>query len=110
MSERTKKVASLVRQTVAAELSLVPEAARLTVTTVDVSPDLRTCTVWIGVLAPPGDDARAEQLFKVALGARDQLQKAVARQLTTKFIPRVRLARDTGGEYAAEINQLISGL
>jgi ribosome-binding factor A len=110
MSQRTKKVASLVQQAVAAELSRVPEAARLTVTTVDVSPDLRFCTVWIGVLAPPGDSARAKKLFEVAVEARAQLQKAVARQLTTKFIPRLTLAHDTGGEYAAEINQLINRL
>jgi ribosome-binding factor A len=110
MSERTKKVASLVQQVVAAELALSPEAARLTVTAVDISPDLRSCTVWIGVLTPPGKEAQGAKLFGAAVHMRSQLQAAVARRLTTKFVPRLTLARDTGGEYAAEINQLISGL
>ena len=109
MSQRTNKVASLVQQIVAAELAQVPNSARLTVTGVQASPDLRNATIWISVIAH--DEAAAQHLFKtVALPAREQLQEAVARRLTTKFVPRLTVQRDTGGEYADQINRLIKGL
>jgi ribosome-binding factor A len=113
MSQRTQKVASLVQQAVAAELSALPEAAYLTVTKVDVTPDLRSCTVWIGVLAPRAATtaaAMADRAFAAAQATRDQLQAAVARRLTTKFVPRLTLERDTAGEYAEHIDRLIRGL
>jgi ribosome-binding factor A len=110
MSQRTEKVASLVHQIVATELTQLPGAAHLTVTGVEVAPDLRQATIWIGVLAPGDNDARAAQLFAVATEARDQLQAAVARQLTTKFVPRLTLQRDVGGAYADRMTRLIRGL
>ncbi len=110
MSQRTQKVSSLVQQIVAAELAQLPGAARLTVTGVDVSPDLRHATIWIGVLAPGNDDTRVAKLFQVALDAREHLQDAVARQLTTKFVPRLALEQDIGGAYADRMTRLIRGL
>jgi ribosome-binding factor A len=108
MSERLRKVESLIQQLVAAELTQVPDAARLTVTQVQVSPDLRNATVWVGILAD--DDVLATKLFDAATAHRPALQEAVARNLTTKFVPRLTLERDTGGQYAQAITKLIRGL
>src|SRR4051794_5020566 len=103
MSQRTNRVESLIHQIVAAELTRLPAAARLTVTGVQVSPDLRQATVWVGALANSSE--QAESLFESAEENRDDIQAAVAKRLTTKFIPRLTLRRDTGGEYADHINR-----
>jgi ribosome-binding factor A len=108
MSERTRKVESLIHRSVAAELTQLPEAARLTVTGVQVAPDLRNATVRIGILAD--NEAAAKQLFADILPHRGVLQEAVARQLATKFVPRITLEHDLGGRYAQHITELIRGL
>jgi ribosome-binding factor A len=108
MSERQRKVESLIHQLVAAEFTQLPDAARLTVTKVQVAPDLRNATIWIGVLADT--ETVAAHLFGVAADYRPALQAAVARGLTTKFVPRLTLERDSGGEYAQHITKLIRGL
>ena len=108
MSERRRKVESVIHQIVAAELTQLPDAARLTITGVQVSPDLRNATIWLGVLAD--DDATAQQLFGAATAHRAAFQEAVARKLTTKFVPRLTLERDSGGQYAQHITKLIRGL
>lgn len=108
MSQRTQKVASLIQHAAAAELARQPEAARLTVTRVDVAPDMRTAIIWIGILASGPD--REDQLFRAAVQARDRIQQAVAHELTTKFVPRITLKKDEGGTYADRISRLIKGL
>lgn len=103
MSERTRKAASLVKQIVAGELVNLPDSARYTVTGVDVAPDLRTATVWIGII---GDD----ELFARVESHKSQFQSAVARRMETKFIPKLSFAQDNGGEYASHISKLIKGI
>lgn len=106
MSQRTERVESIVRAAVATELVelLGQDAARLTVTGVDVSPDLRHALVWLGVF---GNESLQESLLKRVCGAAGDLQRVVARQLTTKFVPRLEFRLDTGGAYAAEIGRLL---
>jgi ribosome-binding factor A len=106
MSQRTEKAESIVQKIVATELmSLIgPDAARLTVTAVEVSPDLRHAVVRLGIF---GDERRQNDLMKRAGSVIGELQSAVASQLTTKFVPRLELRLDTGSEYAAEIDRLL---
>jgi ribosome-binding factor A len=107
MSQRTERVESLVQQIVAESLPelLGPEVAKITVTGVDVSPDLRSATVWIGVVA-----GEAEETMKSVEAQRSQLQKIVSGRLTTKYVPRITLKLDTGGQYAEHITDLLKGL
>lgn len=109
MSQRTEKVARLIQQITAAELSRLPESAQFTITRADVSPDLREATVWVGVVVSDPDEV--EKLFKKHLYPyRKQFQEAVARGLSTKFVPRLSFKRDASGAYADEITRLIRGL
>lgn len=110
MSQRTAKVSSLIKQTVAAELprQLAGDAAVLTVTQVDVTPDLRQAIVWIGVLA--GNAAEQAASFARAQAVVGDLQAAVARKLETKFTPRLELRPDASGEYADRMSRLIKGV
>lgn len=106
MSQRVAKVESLVQQTVAGALSaeLEASAAYLTVTRVDVSPDLRQAIVWIGLLGPVAGHEALMTAIKRRSGA---LQAAVAARLTTRVAPRLVFRADSGGAYAAEIEQLL---
>jgi ribosome-binding factor A len=108
MSQRVAKVESLIQAVVASALPelLERDAAAVTVTRVDASPDLRHATVWVGLL---GDETAAEMVWKRLEGVRGELQAELARHMTTKFVPRVALKRDTGGEYSVEIERLLRG-
>jgi ribosome-binding factor A len=109
MSERVAKVESLIQQVVAtAVLELLgPDSARLTVTRVDAAPDLRNATVWVGLL---GDDRQQDRLFEQLIEQHGEVQAALATRMTTKFVPHLHFKRDSGGEYAAEIDRLLKGL
>ncbi|HSX41259.1 MAG TPA: ribosome-binding factor A [Candidatus Saccharimonadales bacterium] len=102
MSERIRKVSSLVKQIVAGEMARLPESGRYTVTRVDVTPDIRQATVWIGIV---GD----ESLFKAIEDYRGEIQAAVAGGLETKFTPKLTFQHDLGGEHASHISRLIKG-
>ena len=106
MSQRIAKVESLIQTVVATALPqlLERDAAAVTVTRVDAAPDLRHATVWIGVL---GDDAAVNRVWERLEGVRGELQEELAAHMTTKFVPRLALKRDTGGEYAVEIERLL---
>ena len=109
MSQRSAKMESLIQHMVATTLSsmLDRDAAAVTVTLVDAAGDMRNATVWIGLL---GDNEAADKLWLRILGAQGYLQAALSTQLTTKFVPRLQLQRDTGGEYAAHIDKLLRDL
>lgn len=102
MTERTRKVASLVKQVVAAEMRQLPESGRYTVTRVEVTPDLRQVTVWVGIIGAPS-------LFAEISNFQSDIQEAVARRLETKFTPKISFRHDEGGEHASRISRLIKG-
>jgi ribosome-binding factor A len=106
MSQRVAKVESLIQQVVATALVdlLEGDAARVTVTRVDAAPDIRNATVWIGLITNGID---GEALWERLESVRGDIQTAVGTKMTTKFVPRIHLKRDTGGEYAAEIDRLL---
>jgi ribosome-binding factor A len=106
MSQRVAKVESLVLQVVATELIQLVEhdAEKITVTRVDVTPDLRSATVWVGLL---GDKKSQERIWPEVTATISRLQEAVAAKLQTKYVPRLTLKLDTGGEYAAKIDDLL---
>jgi ribosome-binding factor A len=106
MSQRVAKVESVIREVVATALSehLEADGARVTVTRVDAAPDLRSAVVWIGLLGEGDSD-----LWKRVEAERTAVQSALAGRMTTKFVPRLQLKRDTGGEYAQHIEELLKG-
>ena len=109
MSQRSAKMESLIQQSVATALAnlLDRDAAMVTVTRVDAPADMRNATVWIGLLGQP---EAAAKLWTRIEGAQGILQADLSGKLTTKFVPKLHLKRDTGGEYAAQIDRLLRGL
>lgn len=110
MSRRTEKVESLVRQTVASQFieQLPAYTAAITVTKVDVSPDLRNANVWIAVLAKTPEVQ--SEIFDQTLEIRPDIQRHLAGKITTKFVPRLTFKLDTGGQYAEHISRLLNEL
>ncbi len=110
MSHRTEKVESLVQQVVARQLLeyLGNDSARVSVTGVDVSPDIKQATVWLGILAEL-EDQRQELLDRV-LDYKSEIQHELAATITTKFTPKLDFKLDAGGAYAQHIDKLIKGL
>ena len=104
MTQRTRKVASLIQQIVAEELRVNVPAPEITVTSVDVSPDLRNARVWLGIVA---SENRQKELLKKVEESRSTMQAGLARRMTTKFVPRLAFELDKGGEHADYINRLL---
>jgi ribosome-binding factor A len=109
MSQRVAKVESLIQQVVAMAIiqELGQAAAKITVTRVDASPDLRNASVWVGLL---GSDKDQDALMAKLVDRRGEIQAALGRHLVTKFVPHLHFRRDTGGAYAAEIDRLLKQL
>lgn len=109
MSQRSAKMERVIQQSVATALVnlLDRDAAGVTVTRVDAPADMRNATVWIGLL---GDAETTERLWARIEGAQRILQADLGSKLTTKFVPKLHFKRDTGGEYAAQIDRLLRGL
>ncbi len=110
MSERVAKVESLVQQIVAENLheQLGRDSARVTVTRVDASPDLRHAIVWLGVIGKT--DKHVAELYQAALDNMKAAQHALAKTITTKFVPHLTFKLDTGGQYAQEIDQILKSI
>jgi ribosome-binding factor A len=106
MSQRIAKVESLIQQVVATTIVqlLDRDAAGVTVTRVDASPDMRNATVWVGLL---GVQAEQDRLWALIQQERGDLQAALGARMSTKYVPHLHFKRDTGGEYAAEIDRLL---
>jgi ribosome-binding factor A len=109
MSQRVAKVESLIQQVVATAIiqELGQAGAKVTVTRVDASPDLRNANVWVGLL---GDDKEQDKLMAQLNDRNGEIQAALGRHMQTKFVPHLHYRRDTGGAYAAEIDRLLKRL
>jgi ribosome-binding factor A len=104
--DRLRRVASLVQQTVAAQLlTRLSRAEAVTVTIVDVSPDLRHAVVWLGVTGADGKEILTE-----INSLRPELQRSLGEVMTTKFVPRMEFRLDQSGLYADHIGKLLRGL
>src|SRR5262245_56461736 len=109
MSQRVAKLESLIRAVVAQRLIelLDSDGAGVTVTRVDAAPDMRNATVWMGLWGDEGEQGRVWGQVNLQ---RTEVQRALGEHMTTKFVPRLHFKRDSGGEYAAEIDRLLRQL
>lgn len=79
-------------------------ALSITVTEVDVSPDLRNATAYISVL---GSGSVAGDTVVTLLNEHiGTFNHAVASKLTLKFSPKLKFSSDTRLDYAAHIDAL----
>lgn len=100
---RTARVNEVVREVVADELEHMAgddaRLDRLTVTSVEVDPDLRYATVFVD--APGADTVVALDEFRV------RLQSAIARQVRLKRTPQLSFAPDPGVTSGTRVEEIL---
>lgn len=107
MSLRTEKVESVIQKSISTLISEnvhFPQTT-ITVTRVQVSPDLKYATVWLSIFGRMSDQAASE-----IVAMTSEFSRKIANLSTTKFAPKLRFNFDTSAEYADNINRLIKGI
>lgn len=75
----------------------------ISVTEVDVSPDLRNATAYASVLDTEQDEGAIIKMLNEHIGP---FNKTIAKKLTMKFSPKLKFSGDTRLDYAAHIDAL----
>ena len=114
--DRTARVNEVVREVLADELERIgdPALGLLTITGVEVTPDLRQATVYYSALIPgdsqqnPGD---AEHNTAEALeAARAPLQAAIGRQVRMKYTPLLVFREDPAIRTGERVDEILRQL
>lgn len=109
-SHRPERVGELVRQTVAEFLTgdvRDPRIGFVTVTGVEVSPDLSHARVRVSVMGT--EDERAKSLEGLASASR-YLRAQLAKGLTLRITPELHFELDRGLEHAQRIDRVLKEL
>lgn len=107
-SRRSRRVAELIKQVVSESLLTElsdPRIELVTVTGVDVSPDLRVADVRISVM---GAEAQQQACLEAVRHAHGYLQDQVGDAVTTKFCPVLKFHLDPSVKKSVEISALIA--
>jgi ribosome-binding factor A len=104
---RTLRVNEVVRESLADELERMsdPRLAMVTITGVEVSPDLRHATVWYTALGRHDDD-----LARALSAASAHLRATLGREVRLKYLPRLHFREDPSIETGQRVEEIIRGL
>ena len=109
-TERLNRVAEAIKKEVAGILQMElkdPRVGFVTVTRVQVSPDLQHATVYFSVLEGKGDAAGTEAGLKSAQGF---IRRLLGDRLRLRVTPEVTFRADPGIAETIRISQLLGGL
>src|SRR5437868_12176091 len=84
-----------------------PRLESVTVTDVEVAPDLRDAKVYVLIV---GDESEVETALKTLRHAATFVRQQVAMNLDMRFAPHIHFVRDTAEENAARIGRLLNEL
>ncbi len=82
-----------------------PRSSFVTITKVELEPDLRSGKIYYSCLGSEGDRHKTEKMLE---GAAGFIQRQVARVLETRTVPHLKWVFDDSIEKAAKIDELIS--
>jgi ribosome-binding factor A len=106
-SRRTQKAAEAIREVVSmailAELK-DPRVRDVTVTYVEVSPDMRQAKIHVSVM---GDETRQQLSLRGLESAAGFLQSKVAKRIDTRYTPRLLFVLDLGVKRSIEISRIL---
>lgn len=116
--DRLARVNEVVREVLADELERLadPQLGLLTITSVEVTPDLRQASVYYSALIPAAGEAREPHLpppvtIAEALSvARPQLQAAIARQVRMKYTPQLVFREDPAIRTGERVDEILRQL
>ncbi len=106
-SRRVLKVASAIREVVSmAILTDIkdPRVHDVTVTYVEVAPDLRTAKVHVSIM---GSDVQQQTALKGLQHAAGFLQQKIGRRIETRYTPRLRFVLDQGVKRSIEVARIL---
>ena len=106
MSDRMRRVNSVLRETIAAEVELLkdPRIGFLTITGVKTAPNLRNAVVYYSVLGTPEETAGTQDALD---SAAPYVSRNVGSQIAMKFTPSLRFEVDESAERGTRISGLI---
>ena len=84
-----------------------PRIRDVTVTYVEVSPDLRHAKVHVSVM---GDEARQKLSLRGLQHASGFLQQKVAKRVDTRYTPKLKFVLDQGVKRSLEVSRLLNEL
>ena len=104
---RKLRVNEVVRESLADALERMsdPRLAMVTITGVDVSPDLRHATVWYSALGR--EDTEVERALRAASA---HLRTTLGREVRLKYLPRLHFREDPAIEAGERVEEIIRGL
>ncbi len=76
----------------------------VTISKVEVTPDLKWCKVWVTIL---GEEKTQVESMKRMKDDLPDMQKQLNHKLKMKFVPKISFVVDHGEEYASRINELL---
>lgn len=106
-SRRVLKVAEAIREVVAMALLTDlkdPRVQFVTVTYVEVTPDLRQATVHVSIM---GDETRQRLSLRGLQSAAGFLQSKVADRIDTRYTPRLEFVLDQGVKKSIQIAEIL---
>ena len=109
-SRRIQKAAEAIREVVSmAILTDVkdPRIRDVTVTYVEVSPDMRQAKVHVSVM---GDETRQKLSLRGLQNSAGFLQTKVAKRIDTRYTPRLVFVLDLGVKRSIEISQILQSV
>jgi ribosome-binding factor A len=106
-TRRQRKVANLILEEISdliARKLRDPRASGVTVTGVDVSPDLRHADIYVSRL---GDEEEREATLAGLTAAAGYLRRELAPRVQLRFMPELRFHLDRSWEQGARIDELL---
>jgi ribosome-binding factor A len=106
-SRRTLKAAQAIREVVSMAILADlkdPRIDGVTVTFVEVSPDMRIAKVHVSIM---GDDSAQRLCLHGLQSAAGYLQQKVAKRIDTRYTPRIHFEMDEGVKRSAAITKLL---
>jgi ribosome-binding factor A len=109
-SSRPERVSRHIRNTLAEILRRHVKDPRLrlvTITSVDVSPDLRQAKIYF---ATTGDDEKIKRVLAGFEKARPYIKKLLGQELGLRYMPEIRFYYDDSLDYGARMEELFRSI
>jgi ribosome-binding factor A len=109
-SRRTLKAASAIREVVSSAILIElqdPRVRDVTVTFVEVAPDMRQAKVHVSVM---GDEKKQTLALRGLQNSAGFLQSKIGERIDTRYIPKLTFVLDKGVKQSIEISRMLGEL
>jgi ribosome-binding factor A len=105
---RTRRINAIIQEVLAEETEALsdPRLGLVTITGVEVAPDMRRATVYVSAL----DQDHLDETVRALTAAAPRLRAAVGRQIRTKYTPTLEFRADPGVLQGERIDSLLRDL